>query len=162
MNNVSHKKICHPDAVQIHVNPPPIPLSKGTNDAKSEKYCVKIELRRDPTSEKSDLYEFKMASFDNSEPEEFLLLVRNLQMTLGDSGSLAANAKIQYLRTLLRGESVHILDNVFVTVGSATTKKLNRNILGLGTYFFPINVVSEKKRAMRRRMRKLLELKVRR
>ena len=33
------------------------------------KKCVKIKLHRDPTSQKSDLYEFKMALFDNGDLE---------------------------------------------------------------------------------------------
>ena len=35
-----------------------------------------------------------MALFDNGDPEEFLLFVRNFQMTLKASGALAASAKI--------------------------------------------------------------------
>ena len=70
----------------------------------------KIKLCRDPTSEKSDLYEFKVALFDNGEPQEFLFFVRNLQIMLEASGTLAANAKIQYLRMLLRGEALRQLE----------------------------------------------------
>ena len=55
MKNVLHKKSWRTGAVQIHVEPPPIPLTKGKNDAKSENDCVKIKLCKDPTSEKSDL-----------------------------------------------------------------------------------------------------------
>ena len=65
MKNISHKKIWRTGAVQINVDPPPIPRIKIKNDMKAEKYCVKIKLRRDNTSEKSDLYEFKMALFNN-------------------------------------------------------------------------------------------------
>ena len=32
-------------------------------------------------SQKSDLYEFKSALFDNGDPEEFLLFIRNFNMT---------------------------------------------------------------------------------
>ena len=35
-----------------------------------------------PTSENSELYEFKMALFDNGDPEEFLLFIRNLTLLL--------------------------------------------------------------------------------
>ena len=54
--------------------PPPIPLNKSNNDEKLDKYCVEIKLRRDPTSENSDLFEFKMEFFDNGETEELLFL----------------------------------------------------------------------------------------
>ena len=49
----------------MHVEPPPIPLIKSNNDEKLDKHCVKVILHRDLTSEKSDLYEFKIALFDN-------------------------------------------------------------------------------------------------
>ena len=44
--------------VKIHLDPLPISLIKDNNDAKLDKYCVEIKLHRDPTSEKSDIYEF--------------------------------------------------------------------------------------------------------
>ena len=54
---------------------------------------VKLKLRRDPTSSILDLYEFRMSLFDHGEPEEFLLFVRNLQMTLVDMGTLDTEVK---------------------------------------------------------------------
>ena len=51
----------------MHENPPLIPLIKIKIDDKSDTYFVKIKLRRDPTSEKLDLYEFKMTLFDNGD-----------------------------------------------------------------------------------------------
>ena len=36
-----------------------------------ERDIVKIKLRRDTTLSKSDLYEFKMALFDNGNPQDF-------------------------------------------------------------------------------------------
>ena len=71
MKRIFHDKTWNQNAVQVHVEPPPIPLNKIKNDDIKDKYCVKIELRRDPTSQKLDLYELRMALFDNSESEEF-------------------------------------------------------------------------------------------
>ena len=59
-----------------------------------------------------------MASFDNREPEEFLLFVQNFQMMLEASGGLSDSAKIQYLSTLLRGEALRQLDMLSIEVGS--------------------------------------------
>ena len=59
------------------MDPPLIPLIKSENYEKSDKYCVKIKLLWDTTSQKLDLHELKMALFDNGEPEEFLLFIRN-------------------------------------------------------------------------------------
>ena len=58
----------------MHVEPPLIPLTKSKNDEKLDKDGVKIKLCRDPTSQNSDLYEFKVDLFDNNKPEEFVFL----------------------------------------------------------------------------------------
>ena len=50
------------------MEPPLTPLIKSKPDVKSDKDFVKLKLRRDMTSRKSDLYEFKIALFENGEP----------------------------------------------------------------------------------------------
>ena len=90
--------------------PPTIPLIKSKKSDKSDKYFFKIKFRRDPTSEKLDLYEFKMSVFDNREPEGFLLFIHNFNMTTEASETLKAGSKIQYLRTLVCGEELHEFD----------------------------------------------------
>ena len=101
-----------------------------------------------------------MGFFENCDPKELLLFVQNFQMNLEASGMLAASAKIQYLATLLCGKFLHQLDIFSVEVVSTITTHLNRVVLVLGTYYFPVNVLSNQKRAMRRRMRNSRELKV--
>ena len=49
MNNVSRKKMWNAGTVQVHVDPPPIPLIKSKNDDKSDKDFVKIKFCKDPT-----------------------------------------------------------------------------------------------------------------
>ena len=58
----------------VHVDPLMIPIIKENHDGKSDKYSVKLILRRGPTSSTSDLYDFKMYLFENGEPEEFFCL----------------------------------------------------------------------------------------
>ena len=65
MQNVSHKKKWNAGLLQLHVYPTPITLIKGKHDDKPGKDFVKMKLRRDPTSKKSDLYESKIALFYN-------------------------------------------------------------------------------------------------
>ena len=89
---------------QVHVEPPPIPLIKGKYDGNSEKYLVKLKLRRDPTSSTSDLYEFSMSLFENGEREEFLLFLCKFNTTLATLGMLETGTKVQYLCTLIFGE----------------------------------------------------------
>ena len=68
MKSVFHKKKWNSDTVQVHVYPPLIPIIKSKNGDKSDKHCVKIKLRRDPTLQKLNLYKFKIDLFDNGDP----------------------------------------------------------------------------------------------
>ena len=74
-----------------------------------------------------------MALFEKGNPEEFLLFVWNLQMTLKDSGELATSTDVQYICTLLHVEALHQIDTLSIEVGSTNATHLNRIILGLGT-----------------------------
>ena len=65
MQNVSHRTKWNAGLLYLHVEPLPITLIKGKHDDKSENEFVKMKLRRDPTSENSNLYEFKTALFYN-------------------------------------------------------------------------------------------------
>ena len=65
-------------------------------------------------------------------------------MTLEALEILSTNSKIQYLRTLLCGETMHEFDNLCYKVGSTTTTYLNQLILGLGLYSPPVNALSKK------------------
>ena len=108
---------------QPHLEPLPIPLIKERHDGKSDKYFVKLKLHRDPTFPTSDLYEFKIPLFDNDIPEEFLLFVRNFNMTLVESGTLEAGAKYQYLCNLVHGEALRQFD--LLSSGVEGTETLN-------------------------------------
>ena len=88
--------------VQVHVKPPPTPLIKIKHDDKLDKYFVKLKLRRDPTSTKWDLYEFKMDLFDNGNPEGFLVH-GNFNMNLAASGTPETAAKFHYIRMIFHG-----------------------------------------------------------
>ena len=84
-----------------------------------DKDFVKLKLRRDPALEDLDLYEFKIALFDNGKPEDFLLFVRNFNMALEDLGTLNMSAKAQYLNTIFHGEALRQFDSLSDYVKSA-------------------------------------------
>ena len=84
------------------------------NDEKFNKDCVKIKLRRDPISEKSYLYEYKMVLFDNGELEELLFFVRNFQMTLKSSLTITDGANIRYLHALVRVKALRQLGTLSI------------------------------------------------
>ena len=74
-----------------------------------------------------------MDLFDNKETEDLLLFVKKFKTTLESSGTIASNAKLNYLCTLLCGEAINQYHTLCSQVGSMTTTHLNQFILGLGT-----------------------------
>ena len=110
MKNFYHKKMWNSGLTQVHAETPLTPLIKIKHGNNSYKDLVKLKLCRDPTSEKSDLYELNTALSEYGEPEEFQLFVWNFNMTLAASGKLEMDAKVQYIRTLVHGESLRQFD----------------------------------------------------
>ena len=81
-------------------------------------------------------------------------------MTIESSQTLVDNVKIKYLCTLVRGEALTHFDTLSAEVGSTISENLDKIILGLGMYFPPV-IALQKKRAIRRRIKKPNGLKVR-
>ena len=88
-------------------------------------------------SQNSDLYEPKMALFDQGDPEEFLLFISNFNMNLEVPGTLKSGTNIQYLRTIVHVEALSQFDTLSTEVGSATPENLKYIIFGLGNVYFP-------------------------
>ena len=47
-----------------------------------------------------------MSLFEHDNPEDFLLFIRNINMTLEETGMLDMGTKIQYLLLLVHGEAL--------------------------------------------------------
>ena len=123
---------------QPHLEPPPIPLIKENQNVKLDKYFVKQKLCRYPTSSTSDLYEFKISFFDNGEPEEFLLLFCNFNMTLAVSGTLESDAKFQYLSTIVCREALLQFESFSDDVESTETLNVDYIIRCVAQYPPPV------------------------
>ena len=107
MTNIFNNEKWNSGTVEVHVDPPLIPLTKIKNNENLDKDFFRIKLRSNPRTQRLDLYDlylFKITFFDNRDPEEFLLIIRNFNITLEASGTLLAGAKIQHICTLVRGE----------------------------------------------------------
>ena len=98
--------------VQLHVYPPPTPLIKRNDGDNPEKYFVNIKLCRDPTSGKLDLYELKISIFDDGKMDEFLLLVRNFNMTCEASVMIKTSVKVPFLCKIFHGEVLRQFDTM--------------------------------------------------
>ena len=82
-----------------------------------------------------------------------MLFVRNSNMNLAASGTLEADAKFKYLCTLVYGEELRQFESLSTDVESTETLNLYYIIRGLAQYYFPVNLLSKQKRAIRRAMK---------
>ena len=95
-----------------------------------------------------------MSLFDNGEPEEFLIFVRNFNMNPVAIGTLDMGVKIQYLCMLVHGEALSRFDSLSADVESTETLNVEYIINVLELYFFHVNSLSKQKRVMRCGMKK--------
>ena len=80
--------------------------------------------------------------------------MKNYKIILKALVTINANAKLQYICTILRVEALHQFDTLCTQEGLITTTHLNPIILGLGTYFPPVNTMSNQKRVMHHEMKR--------
>ena len=74
-------------------------------------------------------------------------------MNLALLGTLEMGAKIEYLRTLVRGEALRKFDLFTDDMEGMNPLTVETIILGLYSYFFPVNSLSKQKCAMHRGIR---------
>ena len=96
------------------MEPTPITLIKETCNGLPYKYFTNLKLHRDPMYSTSYLYDFKISFFDHDKMEQFLLFIRNFNITLSSTGTLETDGNIQYLCTLVHGEMLHQFDLLYV------------------------------------------------
>ena len=86
----------------MHVEPPPFPFIKTEQvGVKKEMDCIEINFFRNHASETSKTYEVKLAFFENSKPEEFLIFIPDFKNTLEATGVTSSSRHNKYLITRL-------------------------------------------------------------
>ena len=112
MKNVSHNNSRNTGAVQVHVDPPPIMSIKSNNDTEMKEDFVKNKNFIDCMSEMLDMYDLKRPCL-TTENQWGYFFVQIFKMTLEVvSETPAANDKLQYLYTLLRGYAICNFDSL--------------------------------------------------
>ena len=76
-----------------------------------------------------------MSLFDHGKPGEFLLFIRNFNMTLTATGTLEMDTKIQYICMLIRGGALHQFELLSADVESKEKLNVDFYIRGLVLYF---------------------------
>ena len=84
----------------------------------------------------SENYVLKIPMFENGKPEEFLKMMKNFETALNGTGTTSTAGKINYLRNLLRGESLQEFDYLTSQATSTTNAHLTLTKEGLLAYFF--------------------------
>ena len=77
-------------------------------------------MRRHPASATSETYELKIKTFENGKPEELIQMMKDFNTATDRTGTTSDNGKIQFLRTMLRGEALREFDVITSQVGSTT------------------------------------------
>ena len=84
----------------------------------------------------------KISTFKNGKPEEFLVLTNNFKSEIDGTGTTSAPGRINYLLTMLHGESLQEFDELASQINGTTNANLNfikERILGYftGSMNFP-------------------------
>ena len=139
--------------VQSHIDPPQIPLNRAAPENTKECDIIKIKMCRDPASATLETYELKISTFDNGKPVEFLRILNNFKTVINGTGNITPDRIIDYLHTLLCGESLSKFDELVSQVTVKTNNHIDfikESLVG----FFSVNALTKQKRAMRRVIRK--------
>ena len=92
--------------------------------------------------------------FDDIQPGELLLLLKNFKIAIDGTRTTTAYGQINYRSTMLRGKTLREFNELQSKYGGSTNNHIKLIQEGLLEYFFPIDSLSKKKRAMRRAMSK--------
>ena len=98
--------------MQAQIKTPPISLINKETDDVSECELINIKMRRNLSDANLETHKLKIATFENSQPEEFLALVNNFKTTVDVTGTMSAAGTINYIRTLLSGDTLHEFDEL--------------------------------------------------
>ena len=77
-------------------------------------------MRQKLYSSTSETYKLKMTTFENEQPEDFLMLMNNFKTAIEGTGTISVAGRINYLHTMLRGEALKEFDK-FVSQNNGTT-----------------------------------------
>ena len=78
-------------------------------------HIIKIKIRRNPTSAASETYNVNMNTFDDGQPEKFLSLLKNFKIAIDGTRTTTPSGRINYLRTMLRGQALREFDKLEAT-----------------------------------------------
>ena len=128
--------------MQACIDPPPTPLIKLEVDDEFTNHIIKVKMRRNPSLAASKTYNINMNMFDDVQPGELLLLLKNLRIAIDGTRTTTAYGQINYRSTMLRGKTLREFNELQSKYGGSTNNHIKLIQEGLLEYFFPINEIS--------------------
>ena len=92
--------------VQACIETHKTPLIKAELEELHATHIIKVNIRRNPSQATSETYNMNISTFDDGQPEEFLVLLRKFKIAIDGIGTTTPTGWINYLRMMLRGKSL--------------------------------------------------------
>ena len=75
-------------------------------------HIIKVEVWRNPSQATLETYKINISTFDNSQPEELLALLRKFKIEIDGTVTATVSGCINYLQTMLHGTSLREFDRL--------------------------------------------------
>ena len=125
--------------VQARIEPPCIPLVKLEVEDECDTHCIKVNMRRNTSSEGPKTYNINMNTFDYGQPEDFLAILNNFKISIDGTGTTTPSGWIYYLSKIIFGQALRGSDEIQSQNGGSTNYYLKLITYCLLEYFFPVN-----------------------
>ena len=72
---------------------------------------IKVNMRKNSTSAMSETHNLNLSMFEDVQPEEFIVLLKNLRTVIVETSTMSQLGRINYLHKMLLGEVLRDLIN---------------------------------------------------
>ena len=124
------------DDVQASIDTPTTPMTTVEEEENKARNIIKNKVCRNPVSAASENYKLKMATFDNGQPEKFLVLTRNSNIEINGTGTITVAGQINYLHMMLPGDYLWEFDKLASHNNLTMNSHLKHIQEGLLWYFY--------------------------
>ena len=155
------KVIPRKNAHHVHVHALPIPYERKEQKKLSKDECLALKLKTDPADANSQDYELTIAYFNNGTPKQWLKFLRDLKKALVGMNVTTGPNKYGMARRLLEGEALAHFNNAATANGNETNANFTLCLQAVTKQVFPQQALLKQKRAIRRYMRKPVDVTIR-
>ena len=139
----------------------PIPLERPKERKYQKHEYLSFKLKNQPTLATSSEYEFTMPFFSTGTPEETILMVSNIKKVFKGLNLTTGQAQFAIVDRVLKGDAHAAFSRFAGTHGAQTPGNMSQCLDDLIEHFLPKRALTYQKRAMRRFMRKPVDMTMR-